>query len=90
MSIQSLSSLYSSLARITPFLEKRIDIFCTQKLLGHDGGKNKETDSQGATREMEKIKTPWMIFLRTKRSTKHADSGSVVEQKQKYNGNKHT
>ena len=31
-----------------------------------------------------------MIFLRMKRSTTYADSGSIVEQKQKYNGNKHT
>ena len=81
MSLQSLSSLYSSLSRITPFLEKRIDIFCTQKLLGHDGGKNKETDSQGATREMEKIKTPWMIFLKNRSLTIHANLGSIVEQK---------
>jgi len=31
-----------------------------------------------------------MIFLRTKRSTIHADSGSIVEQKQKDNRNEHT
>jgi len=29
-------------------------------------------------------------FYKTKSSTIHADLGSIVEQKQKYNGNKHT
>lgn len=90
MSLQPLSSFHSFLARITSFLEKSIDVSFTQGLLGQDSGKTKVIFSQVSTREMGKIKTPWMIFLRTKRSTIHADSGSIIEQKQKYNGNKHT
>ena len=39
---------------------------------------------------LAKNKAPWGDFYITKSSTIHADLGSIVEQKQKYNGNKHT
>jgi hypothetical protein len=67
-------------------LEKSIDISFTQWLLGQDSVKTKVIFSQVSTREMGKIKTPWMIFLKTRSSTIHANSGSIVEQKRKYNG----
>jgi len=31
-----------------------------------------------------------IALIKTKSATIHADFGSIVEQKQKYNGNKHT
>ena len=39
---------------------------------------------------LAKNKAPWGNFYRTKSSTIHTHTASIVEQKQKYNGNKHT
>jgi len=39
---------------------------------------------------LAKNKAPWGDFYITKSSTIHTHTASIVEQKQKYNGNKHT
>jgi len=39
---------------------------------------------------LAKNKAPWGNFYRTKSSTIHTHTASIVEQMQKYNGNKHT
>ena len=74
-------SFHIFLIRITCFLEKSINISLKQGRLGQDSIKTKVIFSQVSTREMGKMKTPWMIFLKNRSLTIHANLGSIVEQK---------
>jgi len=74
----------------THLLEQGISLRHIQVLLGHNSSKTTELYTQVSVQEIGKIKNPLDDFYKTKSSTIHADLGSIVEQKQKYNGNKHT
>jgi len=74
----------------THLLEQGISLRHIQVLLGHSSSKTTELYTQVSVHEIGKIKNPLDDFYKTKSSTIHADLGSIVEQKQKYNGNKHT
>ena len=74
----------------THLLEQGISLRHIQVLLGHNISKTTELYTQVSVQETGKIKNPLDDFYKTKRSTIHADLGSIVEQKQKYNENKHT
>ena len=74
----------------THLLEQGIGLRHIQVLLGHNSSKTTELYTQVSVQEIGKIKNPLDDFYKTKRSTIHADFGNIVEQKQKYNGNKHT
>ena len=74
----------------THLLEQGISLRHIQVLLGHSSSKTTELYTQVSVHEIGKIKNPLDDFYKTKSSTIHADFGSIVEQKQKYNGNKHT
>ena len=74
----------------TQLLEQGISLRHIQVLLGHNNSKTSELYTQVSIQEIGKIKNPLDDFYKTKSSTIHADFGSIVEQKQKYNGNKHT
>jgi len=74
----------------THLLEQGISLRHIQVLLGHNSSKTTELYTQVSVQEIGKIKNPLDDFYKTKSSTIHADFGSIVEQKQKYNRNKHT
>ena len=74
----------------THFLEQGVSLNPIQILMGHNSSKTTELYTQVSVQEIGKIKNPLDDFYKTKSSTIHADLGSIVEQKQKYNGNKHT
>ena len=74
----------------THLLEQGIWLRHIQVLLGHNISKTTELYTQVSVQEIGKIKNPLDDFYKTKSSTIHADLGSIVEQKQKYNGNKHS
>lgn len=74
----------------THLLEQGIRLRHIQVLLGHSSSKTTELYKQVSVQEIGKIKNPLDGFYKTKSATIHADSGSIVEQKQKYNENKHT
>ena len=74
----------------TQLLEQGTDLRYIQELLGHNSSKTTELYTQVSVQEIGKIKNPLDDFYITKSATIHADFGSIVEQKQKYNGNKHT
>ena len=74
----------------THLLEQGISLRHIQVLLGHNSSKTTERYTQVSVQEIGKIKNPLDDFYNTKSSTIHADLGSIVEHKQKYNGNKHT
>ncbi len=74
----------------TNWLAKGIRLRHIQVLLGHNSCKTTELYTQVSVQEIGKIKNPLDDFYKTKSSTIHADLGSIVEQKQKYNGNKYT
>ena len=74
----------------THLLEHGIRLGNIQVLLGDSSSKTKELYTQVSVQKTEKIKNPLDNFYKTKSATIHADFGSIVEQKQKYNGNKHT
>ena len=74
----------------THLLEQGIRLRHIQVLLGHNISKTTELYTQVSVQEIRKIKKPLDDFYKTKSVTIHADFGSIVEQKQKYNGNKHT
>ena len=74
----------------THLLEQGISLRHIQVLLGHNSSKTTELYTQVSVQEIGKIKNPLDDFYKTKRSTIHTHTASIVEQKQKYNGNKHT
>jgi len=74
----------------THLLEQGIWLRHIQVLLGHNISKTTELYTQVSVQEIGKIKNPLDDFYKTKSATIHADFGSIVEQKIKYNGNKHT
>ena len=74
----------------THLLEQGISSRHIQVLLGHNISKTTELYTQVSVQETGKIKNPLDDFYKTKSATIHADFGSIVEQKQKYNVNKHT
>jgi len=74
----------------THLLEQGVSLRHIQVLLGHNSSKTTELYTQVSVQEIGKIKNPLDDFYITKSATIHADFGSIVEQKQKYNGNKHT
>ena len=74
----------------TQLLEQGISLRHIQVLLGHNSSKTTELYTQVSIQEIGKIKNPLDDFYKTKSSTIHADLVSIVEQKQKYNGNKHS
>ena len=74
----------------THLLEQGIRLRHIQVLLGHNSSKTTELYTQVSVQEIGKIKNPLDDFYKNKSSTIHADFGSIVEQKQRYNGNKHT
>jgi hypothetical protein len=74
----------------THLLKKGTDLRYIRELLGYGDSKTPELCTQISVQEIGKIKNPLDDFYKTKSSTIHADLGSIVEQKQKYNGNKHT
>jgi len=71
-------------------LEHGISLGHIQVLLGHNRSKTTKLYTQISVQKTGKIKNPLDDFYKTKSATIHADFGSIVEQKQKYNGNKHT
>ena len=74
----------------THLLEQGVSLRHIQVLLGHNSSKTTELYTQVSVQEIGKIKNPLDDFYITKSATIHADFGSIVEQKIKYNGNKHT
>ena len=74
----------------THLLKKGTDLRYIRELLGYGSSKSTELCTQISVQEIGKIKNPLDDFYKTKSATIHADFGSIVEQKQKYNGNKHT
>jgi hypothetical protein len=74
----------------TQLLEQGTDLRYIQELLGHNSSKTTELYTQVSVQKIGKIKNPLDDFYKTKSSTIHADLVSIVEQKQKYNGDKHT
>ncbi|MDA8871487.1 tyrosine-type recombinase/integrase [Flavobacteriaceae bacterium] len=74
----------------THLLKQGIRLRHIQVLLGDSSSKTTELYKQVSVQEIGKIKKPLDDFHKTKSATIHADFGSIVEQKQKYNGNKHT
>jgi len=74
----------------THLLKKGTDLRYIRELLGYGSSKSTELCTQISIQEIGKIKNPLDDFYKTKSSTIHAELGSIVEQKQKYNGNKHT
>ena len=74
----------------THLLKKGTDLRYIRELLGYGSSKSTELCTQISVQEIGKIKNPLDDFYKTKSSTIHAELGSIVEQKQKYNGNKHT
>ena len=74
----------------THLLKKETDLRYIRELLGYGSSKSTELCTQVSVQEIGKIKNSLDDFYKTKSSTIHADLGSIVEQMQKYNGNKHT
>ena len=76
----------------THLLEQGIRLRHIQALLGHSSSRTTELYTQVSVQRkgLENLKSPLDDFYITKSATIHADFGSIVEQKQKYNGNKHT
>ena len=74
----------------THLLEHGISFVHLQVVLGHNSSDTTELYTQVSVQKTGKIKNPLDDFYKTKSATIHADFGSIVEQKQKYNGNKHT
>jgi len=75
---------------VSLLLEQGISLRHIQVLLGHNSSKTTELYTQVSVQEIGKIKNPLDDFYKTKSSTILPDLVCIVEQMQKYNGNKHT